>query len=297
MSEASTSHYFVAQGVDYAVGVLRVVHGDHSSAAKRLMPTLGEGVAWVRAADKLPIGDLDPDWWAWYVRRGSPPADLEGEGEWTGEVRGKGEPEPPLPGTAATRPPAKTSSRRKKPPIDLGAAFPRVKAMLASHEVDWMIVSASYGDLFPLHEQDPAIMVAFGIEVESLGDLAGQDPWALEWVQAEGSPLVNLAISYGIGRLALGTVHTHLVYSQDKRTAARIGEEFADFVERLRFRDATNHSPRPAALAAAIEGVSAEEVEKNLRDPVKRLEIESYRRGFLVAVAEEALAGGRASSA
>ena len=79
-SEAATARWFVDDGVGYALGVLRVAHGDHSPGAKQSMPPLGEGVAWVRRADQLPTGlvQMDPDWMRWWRENGSPSADLDG---------------------------------------------------------------------------------------------------------------------------------------------------------------------------------------------------------------------------
>lgn len=98
--EEATARTFVEDGVDCAERVLRVAHGDHSTEAKRLMPGDGEGVAWFRVASRLvpSLERMDSEWWQWYQKRGEPPADLEHtNGAWNGEVRGVGEPEPPLP--------------------------------------------------------------------------------------------------------------------------------------------------------------------------------------------------------
>jgi hypothetical protein len=101
--EAVTAQGFAAEGLLYAQRVLRVAHGDHSPQAKRTMPSLSEGMAWIRRANQLPsaLGKMDPEWMIWYKKSGAPPANLDGLRE--GDIRGaklrgrQASPPPPIP--------------------------------------------------------------------------------------------------------------------------------------------------------------------------------------------------------
>jgi hypothetical protein len=99
--------------------------------------------------------------------------------------------------------------------------------------------------------------------------------------------LVMLHMGYGVGRLALGTVET----TEAAHDSEQRGAEISDLVRRLHFFDVVSSSPAPTALAATVDGISADEATARLTDPVLRLEILGLRFGFLTAVAEEIVLG------
>jgi hypothetical protein len=295
---AATARAFVIQGVDYARRVLAVAHGDHSKWAKMMMPPIGEGISWIRTADRLAGGlkMADPDWWRWYQKRGQPPADLRAGGLWNGEVRGKGAPEPPLPGTVVSEPKKKGPAAEAKPPaVKIGAEYPRIKSLLTAHKVSWMDDREQMEEQVKLPFQDPSTMVALGLVMGKLTELAAKDPKSAQWLTDKAHAMGCLAAmshGYGIGRLALGTARAQFTHSGSEEEANKTAAKIVELATKLDFDAVTKLSPSPAALIAAVDGVAAERAREELRDPITRLGIEAGRRGFLVAIAEEAVVNG-----
>ena len=298
--EAKTALTFVKQGVDYALGVLQVAHGDHSPSAQRSMPSIAEGVSWLRRADQLrpDIQTLDKEWWFWFKRRGEPVANLDVGRIWNGQVRGSGPPEPPIGGLKPAQTPDVAAANVKtnidadttpRDPVKVASEFPRIKALLHANLVHWGIVSDRINDLVPLVRRDSPVWYAFEIEIGKFENMAKADPRSTQWIAQSANTtglLAALSGGYGVGRLALGTVDA-IRTGPEKLSPSDID----GLASAMNFKEVVSCSVNPSALAAAVRTVSAEDATVRLRDPVERFEIESFQRGFLIAVAEEALLG------
>jgi hypothetical protein len=296
--EAKTALAFVQQGVEYALGVLQVAHGDHSPSAQRSMPSIAEGASWLRRAGQLrpDIQTLDTDWWFWFKRRGEPVANLDVGRSWNGQVRGSGPPEPPIGGSLPA--PSKNMATAnvevngdageiRRDPVKVGPEFPRIKALLRVNLVHWGIVRDRINDLVPLVRRNSPVWYAFEVEVGQLEDMAKGDPRSTEWIAQAANKtrlLAALSSGYGVGRLALGTVD-----EVRSRAEALAPSDIDGLASAMSFKEVVACSINPSALAAAVWGVSAEDAKVRLQDPVERFETEASQRGFLLAVAEEAL--------
>jgi hypothetical protein len=193
-SEAITAHQFVDAGVDYARRVLNVAHGDHSSAAKYIMPSISDGVRWIRRADQLrpDIGKIDPDWWSWYRSVDMPKADILVLGEWKGQLRGGPQPdeprtphavprEPRMPEAVSHKPPfsdetpEQSAPTQGRSPVELACESPRVAGLIGAHEINWMIAQSQLDKLINLPDQRPCTDVALAAQLNRLAEIAGND--------------------------------------------------------------------------------------------------------------------------
>jgi hypothetical protein len=178
-------------------------------------------------------------------------------------------------------------ARRKS--VKVASEFPRIEALLRANFVHWGIVGDRINDLVPLVRRDSPVWHAFKIEAAKIEGMARSDLRSAQWIAQPANTtrlLAALSLGYGVGRLALGTVDT-LRTASDKPSPSDIDV----LASAMNFKEVVACSVNPSALAAAVRAVSAEEATARLRDPVERLEIESFQRGFLIAVAEEALLG------
>ena len=293
---AKTMSAKMGEGVRYARGVLKAAHGDRSACAA--MPSVGEGARWLRETNwcREAIQQADPEWWIWFKRAGEPKANLEtGGASWDGALRGDPSGEPPPAQANRSAPPASENPPAPAGPIHLATAYPRVQRLLRSHLVHWMIVRDRMADLLPLYDQDIATSKALAAQLERLGQMAAEPKASRAWFMDRENVMLLLAAlagGYGVGRLALGTVKTALEYAGGEEGALELAERTDELVERLVFSEVVGCSQEPTALAAAVHSVSAEEAAAELEDPIGRLRIHAARRGFLVAIAQEALTRG-----
>lgn len=288
---AANLHEFVDAGVAYARGVLSVAHGQRSKAAQFAMPSVSEGVRWLRKADQLcrEIPKIDPQWWDWYRDAGMPIADIE-VGHWTGQLRGGAHfSSPPMPETV----PSSASVQKPSRHIELAVESPRVVAALGAREINWAIARDQMDKLIELHDQSPCANIALEMQLRRLVELARENPAARTWMIDKRNMtrvLASLYMGYGIGRLALGTVEA--TPEDDVADREQLGAAINDLARRLEFHDVVASGPDPIALAATVDGISAEEAKARLADPIERLALLALRSGFLTAVAEEILLGG-----
>jgi hypothetical protein len=164
---------------------------------------------------------------------------------------------------------------------------PQVAARIQSQGVIWWgLVTQHLERLVKLTTEEPAVTAALG---EQAGFLP-RSKTAIDWASREPNVfqlLASLARGYGTGRLALGTHEQVLQYSTAKEDADQRGAQISLCSNNLEFEEVAACSEDPAALAAAVYGVSAEEFEDQAQDAIRSLMFDACRQGFLVAIAED----------